>query len=657
MKILSKMRKTIFFVLMVIYEEIIFSVFVFKQFPSTILLIVLFSIPIGMLLDLLTSCFKEKGNKILSYIITVVFCILFGAHLVYNQIYQSIISVYSFSNGKQVFQFYETILDVIRKNIFTIILLALPIILLIVVHKLKKINFERTSLKQKGISLLILICVQIIATLSVGFGNTQDLYSNKNLYYNSGSLLMSAKRFGICTTMRLDFKRLIFKNGEDETLAVINKIVEQPVEEVNEEIDEEITYNKLDIDFNELAQNESDVNIEAIHKYMAVQAPSEKNEYTGIFEGKNLIVIVAESFSNIAIREDVTPTLYKLYNEGFQFKNFYTPLYPVSTADGEYIADTSLIPKEGVWSMTAIRNNYMPYSYANAFEKLGYTSNAYHNHTATYYDRDKYMNAMGYDSYIATYTGLEKRMNCTNWPNSDLEMMKVTTEDYMNNDKFLAYYMTVSGHLNYTTEGNYIANKNWNLVKDLPYSYRAKAYLATQIELDRAVEEIINDLSEKGKLEDTVIVISGDHYPYGLDLDEINELSTYERDDAFEKYNMPFLIWSASMEEPVEVEKVGCSLDILPTVLNLFGIEYDSRLLMGRDILSNTSSLVIFSNRSFITDKGKYNSITGEFISNTGEEVSKEYIDKISTIIEGKVQISKLILEKDYYRTIREYID
>lgn len=653
MKILNKLKKTIFFVLMIIYEEIIFSSFVFGGFPITIHLIILFSIPIGILFDVITNCFNEKINKIISYIITIVFCILFGAHFVYNRIYKSIISIYSFANGSQVFQFYETIVGVIKDNLLQIALLMLPIIILIVLHKTKKIDFEKVDLKGKVIKLTAVLVIQIVATLVVNFGKNDDVYSNRSLYYNSGSLLMTARRFGICTTMRLDLKRLLFESDAVETVNLINAVVDQ--EEFN--LDESLEYNKLDIDFESLAQNERNVEISTIHKYMTVQEPSEKNEYTGMFEGKNLIVIVAESLSNVAIREDITPTLYKLSKQGFEFKNFYTPLFPASTADGEYMTDISLVPKEGAWSIVEVREDYIPYSYANVFKKLGYTTNSYHDYSYNFYDRDQYLYAMGYDSFLAQDIGLEDRMDCTRWPNSDLEMIQVTTDDYINNDNFLVYYMTVSGHLGYTREDNYLSDKNWNLVEDLPYSYRAKCYLAAQIELDRAVEQLIKDLKNAGKLEDTVILISGDHYPYGLELEEINELSTYERDDDFEKHNMPLIIWSASMEEPVVVEKIGSCLDVLPTMLNLFGIEYDSRLLMGRDILSNSDSLVILSNRSFITEKGRYNSITDEFINAENEDVDSEYIRKMKVIVEAKFQISRLILDKNYYNIIRDYID
>ena len=296
----------------------------------------------------------------------------------------------------------------------------------------------------------------------------------------------------------------------------------------------------------------------------------------------------------------------------------------------------------------------MPYSYANVFEKQGYSSNAYHNHTATYYERDKYIETMGYNSYLAVGTGLEDRMDTSNWPNSDYEMVKNTVNDYINNEKFMAYYMTVSGHMNYTKIGNMMVYRNWDQVKDLPYSNKAKGYLAANIELDKAVGELLSRLEQAGKLEDTVIVISGDHYPYGLTLGEINELSTFERDDKFEKFRMPFLIWSGSMKGSIKVEKIGSSLDVLPTVLNLFGAEFDSRLLMGRDILSDSDPIVIFSDRSFITDKGRYNSLTEQFTPNEGVTVEEGYVDKINTIIYKKYQMSRLILENDYYRKIFE---
>ncbi len=502
------------------------------------------------------------------------------------------------------------------------------------------------------ITIIIGLIAQIIALICIISTNTDELYSDRNLYYNVNAPTISANKFGILTTMKLDLKRLLFGFQEKNTLVTGKQtLVKQ------ENMDREIEYNLLDIDWNNLINNETNPTINSIYEYISKQEPSKKNGYTGMFAGKNLIVFVAESFTDLAINEELTPTLYKLYSEGFQFDNLYTPLFPVSTADGEYMTDTSLLPEEGTWSLEKVEENYMPYSYANVFEKLGYSSQAYHNHTATYYNRHKYLKGMGYNSYLAKGNGLEKRMDLNNWPSSDLSMIDVTTNDYLKEGegKFLTYYMTVSGHLQYTPSGNKIVEQNWNYVENLDYSEKAKGYLAAQIELDRAVELLIKRLEEAGELENTVILISGDHYPYGLTLDEVNELSKIKRDDTFEKHHSTALIWNSEMKEPIKVEKISSSLDLLPTMLNLFGIEFDSRLLMGRDILSDSNSLVIYSNRSFITKYGKYEALTNKFelFQGINEEFDIDtYVKNITNTIYNKYQISKLILENDFYREL-----
>ena len=639
---MKKLNLLIYYILFIVYEELVFSCIIFKTFPASFGLIILFSIPIAIVLNLITSVFKPKVNKIITYIITIALIIIFGAQIVYYSMYEAIISFFSMMHGGQVTEFMEVIIDVVLRNWYGILLFIIPLIILIILSKKKVITFEKNSIKQIAIKITSVLIIQLIALLCVNFINTDDMYSNKNLYYNIHVPKVTANRMGLLTTMRLDLQRFIF--GFEEKLSVQTNAI--PKEE------EKDSYNITYIDFDKLIKNEEDNTIKEMHKYFSSQEASKKNKYTVMFKDKNLIVLVGESFSSLAIREDLTPNLYKLYKEGFQFDNFYTPIFPVSTADGEYITDTSLIPKEGVWSFLRVAGNYMPYSYANVFEKQGYSSNAYHNHTATYYERDKYIETMGYNSYLAVGTGLEDRMDTSNWPNSDYEMVKTTVDDYINNEKFMAYYMTVSGHMNYTKLGNAMVYKNWEQVKDLPYSNKAKGYLAANIELDKAVGELLSRLEQAGKLEDTVIVISGDHYPYGLTLGEINELSTFERDDKFEKFRMPFLIWSGSMKGPIKVEKIGSSLDVLPTVLNLFGAEFDSRLLMGRDILSDSDPIVIFSDRSFITDKGRYNSLTEQFTPNEGVTIEEGYVDKINTIIYKKYQMSRLILENDYYKHV-----
>lgn len=642
---MKKIRKLIYWVIFIIYEELLFSVLVFGNFPSSALFIILLSLPFAIALNIITSIFKRKTNLVISYILTVVISFIIAAQLIYYKIYEAILSVYSIFKGGQVTEFMTTIFDEMRQNWIGLVLIFIPLVIFIILQLTKILEFEKKTKKETLIKLIAMLVIYISGIICINTINTESIHSNKNLYYNVHVPKVTANRMGLYTTMKLDIERLIF-GFEEKTTVEVSSIPEKIQEE---------QYNIVEIDFDKLIQNEEDEQIKLLHEYFSNQMPTEQNKYTGMFEGKNLVVFVAEGLSNVAIREDLTPNLYKLYKQGFQFKNFYTPLFPVSTADGEYMTDTSLIPKEGVWSIYRIKGNYMPYSYANVFKSLGYSTNSYHNHTYTYYHRDEYLKTMGYDSYLAKGNGLEKRMNTNIWPSSDYEMVNVTVDDYINNDKFLAYYMTVSGHLNYTTKGNSMSSKNWDKVKNLPYSHKAKAYLAAQIELDKAVGELISQLEAAGKLEDTVIVLSPDHYPYGLTLSELNELSTYERDNTFEKHHTPLLIWNSSMQEPIKVETPCSSLDVLPTVLNLFGIKYDSRLLMGNDILSeNSEQIVIFSDRSFITEKGRYNSVNNKFTPNEGIEVEEDYVEKINQKIYQKFKISAMVLDNDYYRKVFE---
>ena len=323
---MKKLSLLFYYIFFIIYEEIVLSCLLFKTFPTSIGLIILFSIPIAIVLNIVSNIFKPIANKIITYSITVFTIILFGAQLVYYSMYESILSFYSIVNGGQVTEFMDVIFDMILRNWYGILLFALPLIVLIILHKTKVINFEKRNIKETVIKIGVLVLAQVVAIICVNFINTNDIYSNKNLYYKTHVPKLTTKRMGFLTAMRIVDASSSPNNSKEQE------------------------YNITEIDFDNLIENEQEKTIKEIHEYFANEQPTNKNQYTGMFKGKNLIVLVGESFSSLAIREDLTPNLYKLYKEGFQFNNFYTPIFPISTADGEYITDTSLIPKEGVWS-------------------------------------------------------------------------------------------------------------------------------------------------------------------------------------------------------------------------------------------------------------------------------------------------------------------
>lgn len=636
-------------------------------FSIGFVLSLLFSIVGACVIFLAANLFSTKTNHTLHVLFLMLTGFIYASQFIYAQFFRTYYTVYSVGNATQIIDFRTDIWLLIMENAFWLLLFFLPS-LIIMIWGRRLFSFKKINGLYKGLVLCLLFIFHIAGLSTIWFSG-QDLNSAYNLYFQNRDPVLSVDRLGVLTTMRLDAQRLI--TGWSPTHAppeapptspdTIPELLEQ-TEKVSLEEDVEIEsdpdvqaeedseYNVLPIDFDELISLESDEQLIQMHRYFNNVEPTEKNDYTGKFEGYNLILLTAESFAPYAIHEEVTPTLHKMVQEGYNFTDFYVPLWDVSTSDGEYVTLTGLIPKSGVWSFSASSNLALPFVLGNQLNSLGYTTNAYHNHTYTYYDRHLSHPNLGYD-YQGIGNGLEISGG---WPRSDLEMLQETIPDYINDDLFHTYYMTVSGHMQYSFEGNNIAYKNRAYVEDLPYSEQAKAFLATQIELDKALEYLLQELEDAGVAERTLIVMATDHYPYGLDHTTIDELTGHEVDRDFELYKTPLIMYAKGLD-PQTIDKPSSNLDVLPTLSNLFGLDYDSRLFMGTDIFSDSSPLVIFRNSSFITDQGIFNSVTNDFSphDNSSNEDYGDYTDAVSSIIDNKFYYSIRILETDYYENFQ----
>ena len=471
------------------------------------------------------------------------------------------------------------------------------------------------------------------------------------LYYKVNNVSLNVEKFGVLHTFLIDSYRSVF--GFKESVSIINKDDGNNDTSSGSIPRDEIIYgyNNLNIDFNKLIKNENNNTIKEMHEYFQNESGSLKSKYTGYFKGKNLILFMAESFNEIAVNKDLTPTLYKLVNSGFKFNNFYTPTIS-STIGGEFQELTGLVAASGFLSPWKNGNNDYPFGIGKVFKDMGYNTYAYHDHSIYFQNRYIYLKSLGFDNFKGCNNGLEKSINCKIWPESDLEMINATVKDYVNSDKpFFTYYVTVSGHGDYGWSKSAIANKNKDLVSGLKVSEKPLAYLAAQIELDRALEKLITSLDSVGVLDDTVIALVGDHYPYYMSIDEVNEISSYKKDSVVEVNRSNFILWNNKMDT-VEVDKVGSQIDVLPTLYNLFGVSYDSRLIIGKDILSTTGGLAIFGNRSWVSEKGTYFANTKKFVPVDGVKVTDEYINTMNKIVNNKVLMSKNIMENNYYKKV-----
>ena len=416
------------------------------------------------------------------------------------------------------------------------------------------------------------------------------------------------------------------------------------------------------VDFAALAA--ANGNCADIDAYVSSLTPSSQNAYTGAFEGKNLILICAEAFSGFLIDPELTPTLYRLSTKGINFNDYYQQSI-AGTTGGEYQLLFGLIPTSGGSSIKEITQNGTHTNIGALLNEKGYFGMAFHNSTYTYYDRHETHTKLGYSGgYMGVGNGLEKLIS-PKWPASDLELMQETLPMYIDRQPFNAYYMTVSGHSVYDFGNNAMSRENkdtvdaWCEERNLSYTEPVRAYIAANLELEKAVAYLVETLEEKGIADDTVICIAPDHFPYGLDSDAslgnmpyLSELYGYSVDTYEERDRSRAIIWCGTLEdsEPIIVDAPASSVDILPTLCNLFGVEWDSRLYVGRDVLSDALPLVFFGNYDWKTDLGHYSATKNTFTpADENTVIPEDYVNQISSMVRNRMTFSKSVLSHDYY--------
>ncbi len=663
-KKVSPLMLAVFFAVSFLWMEFLFRACILRPFFGIgLVLTLLFTLPLALVCFLMCTFGSERLNHVLCCVLLGLAALVYSSQIVYYGVFSTFYILYSVQNVGQVMQFWRDIFLSIFRNLPAILCMWVPFVVYLVMGK-RIAPARRIPRAGKGVTagaVVVLHALAVVITLLLTKGDV----SPAHLYTKEFAADSSMQTFGVATTMRLDLKYLIFGTDIDVDGDASSLPEQVPTDKDPEP--EPIVYgdNVIDsLDFEQLAQAETDKSLKSMHEYFASITPTKENEYTGKFKGKNLIFIVAEGFSPYAVSETLTPTLYKLSHEGIQCTNYYTPGWGVSTSDGEYTSLLGLIPATGVHSMEYSADRYMPFALGNQLKAQGYNTQAYHNHTYTYYGRDKSHPNLGYKyqgigngltlDYSTYFPGTNTK---TRWPNSDYLMAKATAANYMDSEQpFHTYYLTVSGHMLYTFMGNTMSKYHQDKVMDLPYeSAEVKAYLACQIELDLMVKELLDNLEARGIAEDTVIVVTADHYPYGLQQknqpDFYSELAGHDTSSTFEKYRNTLILWHKGLESIV-IDEPTYSIDVLPTLCNLFGLDYDSRLLIGRDFLSDAPSLVCFSNRSWITDYGRYDSQSGTFTANEGVTVAEDYVKTVSAVVRRKFTYADLILKKDYYAKI-----
>lgn len=386
------------------------------------------------------------------------------------------------------------------------------------------------------------------------------------------------------------------------------------------------------------------------------------NKYTGLFANKNVIFVQMEGIDSWLLNKDDTPNLHKMLDNSFVFNNHYSYYNGGgSTFNSEFAVNTGFItPISYNQNAYTFNKNTFDYTLAKLFKKMDYSVNAFHMNTSEYYSRGTNYKSWGYDNYY----GL-KDLNTYKDNSYELDRELVLNEFFrerlINTEgKFLDYIITYSNHTPFSTDKGVCKSLVYeDITRDLTIEeIENKDYIIPELseedcarrqakETDDMIGLLIQLLTEKGVIDDTVIVLYADHYLYTLS--DLTILDKYKNTSDNLINNTPFFIYSSDISR-TDINEVTSQLNILPTVLNLFGISYNPNYYIGLDALNPSyDGYVFFSDYSWYD--GNVYVENGEVTN--GKYISSDDLEIMNYNINNIIRKNDLTLKYNYFKTLQ----
>jgi arylsulfatase len=620
---------------------------------------------VSILLSFILSWF----NKLISKILVLLVSFALSAYTFFQIGFNNFIGVYASVNTKsQLGAVKDYIIDFFASFKATYYLAFIPFILLIIYYlfldKLteKKID-KRFPLKtnimfEPGIrtitSILVLTFTGFLyyTSLDASFmQNKLQTISNKELFAYPSIASTTINQFGVLGFGFLDIKSTMV---EAPSKVIYTAFENNGKDNNNSESKREIDDTILD----EIIKNEKDTTLNNINNYIKNKDITDYNSHTGMFEGKNVIVIMMESTNDIIINKDLYPNFYKLYSEGISFKNNYSPRNSCATGNNEFSGMTGLYTIQNNCTANIFSNNTYFTSIFNIFKNAGYRATSMHDYTEQYYVRNIIHKNLGSEAYYnANDLNIKYYNEYKNWA-SDEDFMNAAMDITLNDtsDKpFMLWLTTVSGHQPYkvsSVEGD----KYLSITEGTDYSMEVRRYMSKLKTFDNGLGILLDKLKASGKLDDTVIVMYGDHYPYGLKNKDISSVLTYDLDD-YEVERVPMVIYNSTIKSEV-VEKYSSYINLTPTLANLFNLDYDPRYYMGTDVFSDDYlNMVAFADGSWKNADVYYNASSGSIKYYTSNEYTTDELIRINNIVTNRMQISESIIRNNYFNYLENKIN
>ena len=466
-----------------------------------------------------------------------------------------------------------------------------------------------------------------------------QIVSNKELFKNPSMQNIAVSQYGLLGYEFLDIKSLLIKH--EETAETFVKQHQTEVTDYSRIID--------DTAWETAQETEKNTNYKTLNSYFMSKEITSKNDYTGLFKGKNLVILMIESGSNV-LKDypEYFPNFAKLYNNGWSWENAFSPRNACSTGNNEMTSLTSLYTINNTCTINTYKDNTYFEAIFNLFNNANYKTSSYHDYTDHFYYRTIYHPNMGSQNYYdVSRLGIKLGSEYQPWP-SDVEFVEKAVPHFTNEDKYMAWLTTVSSHMTYKNSSK-TGDMYLDLYKDEDWDTAAKRYMSKLKIVDNAIGELLQELEDNGKLEDTVIMLFADHYPYGLSNEAFAQIAKYDTSSNGDTDRTPFIIYNPSLEAK-KFDDYTTFVNILPTLANLFDLDYDPRLYGGTDLFSDSyDGVVVFADGSWRTNIAYYDATKGKINYIGDDKYTDEEIIKINTKVKNEMKMDNLAIKTNYF--------
>lgn len=328
--------------------------------------------------------------------------------------------------------------------------------------------------------------------------------------------------------------------------------------------------------------------------------------------------------------------------------------------NNEFSGMTSLYSIYNTCTASRYKTNSYYESMFNIFNNSNYVTFSAHNYTDAYYPRKTIHPNMGSGEYFSVEKiGIDYSNEYINWSNDDdfmAEILNIIDSKTEENKRFMTWLTTVSSHQPYSVD-SIQGNRYYDLTEDTDYPEDVRRYMSKLKILDDGLGILLEGLEDRNILDDTVIVLYGDHYPYGISTDNLNIVLDYDTKEYYNAERVPFVIYNSELESKVYSEYTSY-INILPTLANLFNLEYDPRLYLGTDLLSSDyESRVVFADGSWKNENYYYDATKNKVTNFTDEELSLDELKLINDDINTKINVSNDAIKNNYFDYLEEKLN